>query len=163
MCIKCHTRKPENVVIEDVLNEMYSWFQRFTNLPKRKTTKSDYTESLDSNRNFTTHSEDLSKASFSFEAFPEDIIEIKETCELQCNLQAANAANFIFKDLIDISTVTAPITRRDYIFNTLMEEKFYICQYKKEENFGGMKVLITLYKSFNDNCIHITNEHTDTI
>ena len=129
---------PQHFVFQDGLNEVFTTIQRFLHLPKDKTTKPQTTGTSPGKSNSTDSSEDLSRASFSFEPFSEDVIQIKAECESQCKSQTSAAASFLFDDLTDISTVTNPISRRDYIFNELNEPSFFICQHTRNDNFGGM-------------------------
>jgi hypothetical protein len=126
---------PGHFVVEDALNSIYSIIQRFAPLFKPTYIKPQNTGNID--RNSTTTSEDLSRASFSFEPFTDDVVEVKEACESQCSLQTSDAAAFMYDEVTEISTIPSPMTRIDYIFEFLGEENFYICQYSESENFGG--------------------------
>ena len=87
--------------------------------------------------NTTESASDRSSASFMFDPFPDDIVAVKSSCISQCSAQTAGATSFLFDDLDTISGVSAPITKRDYIFHELSETNMYVCQYTAEEKFGG--------------------------
>ena len=131
-----HQVAPEHFIVKDALNWVLSFIQRVVPLQIHTYTEQQNLENIDRLKDDET-SKYLTKASFSFEPFSDDVIEVKEECELQCTTQTNGAAEFMFHDVIDISTVLNPITRIDYIFNILHAPKLYICQYVAEEKFGG--------------------------
>ena len=126
---------PEHFIVEDFLNSIFLMIQRFAPLNKPTYIKQQNIDKIEKNNTATSPA--LSKASFSFEPFSDDVIEVKEECESQCMSQTYGAAEFMFEELIDINGISSPISRTDYIFNELKAEHLYICQYIADEKFGG--------------------------
>jgi len=124
---------PQHFHVEDAWNSFRLLVQKIVPLTPPATRKPEITYSI---KNETTAAS-RTGASFSFDPFPEDVVRVKETCISQCDAQTQAATDFIFKTVFTITGVATPMTKRDYIFNELMETSFYICQYTAEDNFGG--------------------------
>ena len=138
---------PEHLVVDDVINSIKLFIQRFKPLKDPATEKP--STSSGNNQNDTTRA--TNKASFYFEPFSDDVISVRDMCVSQCNVYAANTESFIFVDEEDqdSNSATADTTIMDYLFNVKSptSKALYICQYEQESNFGGTWLL------FDDTCL----------
>ena len=134
---------PQHLVIHDVINSIRLFIQRFIPLDNPATEKPIFISGGSANTSTTN-----TKASFYFEPFSDNVIQVKETCVAQCGLYATSTRAFIFETVAQQSTtVTTKMTVRDYLFNEFGSTTIYICQYEQSSNFGGTWLL------FDDSCI----------
>ena len=125
---------PDHFDVKHAINSFQLFIQRFIALPNTATPKPETLINQTSAEKSDTY---RSRASFSFEPFPDDVVAVKDACTMQCRTQTEGATAFIFDDLNLIDGITTPMTKRDYIFESLGESNLYICQYAAEEKFGG--------------------------
>ena len=145
---------PPHFHIDDLINNARLFIQRFFPL-QDPSTEIHAISSMNTNGTSAdaTKSNTLNKASFTFPPFPEDVIEVKSLCENRCAIYSTNASNFIFNDIeVQGSQSTIPMTKRDYYFDVLDSDIIYICQVKRESNFGGTWIVIDQTCLCSDSC-----------
>ena len=102
----------------------------------------------------------VSKASFNFEPFSDDVLEVITACQNQCNDYAKRSQDILFTDVAAQSSnvcCNTPMTVRDYFFNILKSKTVYFCQYQEQTNFGGTWVLLDETCFCSSSCDSSTN------
>ena len=136
---------PEHFLVSDGLNSLQLLIQRVVHLQSPATEKPQVLQIAESK--IATESatdQGNTRASFTFEAFSDDVRDVKEQCTSQCATYASNMESFLYKDTAIQSTlVTTKMTKRDYIFDQLGHSELYVCQYSQTSNFGGVWLYFT--------------------
>ena len=124
---------PEKFVVNDGINMALFIIQKFVALPKVITLEPTIIEPKNAEEDNAR-----TKASFTFDPFPEDVINIRDSCLAQCNTQSNDAKSYLFGNIeVQSPLVSDPMTARDYIFNSISASTLYVCQYSETSNFGG--------------------------
>ena len=116
---------PKYFIIEDAINSLRLFIQRFIPLQNPATPR----PTFDSGGEANDTSKKYQNRGFLFKPFPDGVVQVREVCVTQCGIYGDYAVNLAFgRKSKDWSyRLTEEMTLRDYLFNQINENKVYIC------------------------------------